>query len=72
MPQAEGTRSGFGAWLAQYAAKAKGGPVHMPEPANPGDAFVTWAGTFISIGLLEMVFNLMNGSIHWRGQVCIL
>ena len=43
----------------------------MPEPANPGDAFVTWVGTFISIGLLEVVFNLMNGSIRWRGDVSV-
>eukprot|EP00904_Undaria_pinnatifida_P002892 jgi/Undpi1/12603/HiC_scaffold_6.g02272.m1 len=59
---------GLGAWLVQYAAKAKGGPVHMPTRDNRADAFVTWAGTFISIGLVEMIFNLMNGSIRWRGE----
>lgn len=67
--KSDGLKGGPGAWFAQYFAKAKGGPVHMPEPANRGDAFVTWGGTFISIGLLESVFNLMNGDIHWRGQV---
>lgn len=68
-PQPDRVAGGLAEWLAQYAAKAWGGAVHMPEPGNPRDAFVTWGGTFAAIALAELVFNAMNGSLRWRGEV---
>lgn len=43
----------------------------MPEPARPRDAILTWVGAFVGIGVADMVFNIMNRSFAWRGQVGI-
>lgn len=61
---------GSKAWLGQYLAKAKGGPVNLPPRANPRDAFVTWFGTFVAIGSLELIYDSVNRSPRlWGAQV---
>lgn len=72
LPNKPGTRAGIREGISTYFVKAMGGPVHMPEPANPRDAFVTWGGTFLTIAVVELVFNTMNGSFGWRGQVLVI
>lgn len=68
VPNPDGARGRCREWLTQYVSKSSGGPVHMPPAMNTRDAFVTWAGVFLTIGILELFFNLVNGSMHWRGE----
>ena len=56
-------------WLMQYAAKARGGPVHMPEPNNPCDSFVTWAGVFLSLSFVQLIVAILNDNVYFHDQV---
>lgn len=41
----------------------------MPDPMQPRDALLSWLGAFVGIGVTDLVFNVINGSFEWRGQV---
>lgn len=45
--------------------------MHLPEQARPADAMLTWLGAFVGIGATGIVYNIMNGSFEWGGQVHI-
>lgn len=57
------------AWVHQYLAKAKGGPVNLPARASPRDGFFTWFGTFAAIGSLQLIYDRINQSSLWETQV---
>ncbi|CAN0358147.1 unnamed protein product [Ectocarpus sp. 12 AP-2014] len=57
------------AWVYQYLAKAKGGPVNLPARASPRDGFFTWLGTFAAIGSLQLIYDRINQSSLWETQV---
>ncbi|CAN0357582.1 unnamed protein product, partial [Ectocarpus sp. 8 AP-2014] len=56
------------AWVHQYLAKAKGGPVNLPARASPRDGFFTWFGTFAAIGSLQLIYDRINQSSLWETQ----
>lgn len=41
----------------------------MPDPTRPRDAVLSWLGAFMGIAGTDMIFNIINGSFEWRGQV---
>lgn len=56
-------------WLMQYAAKARGGPVHLPELNNPRDSLVTWAGVFLSLSFVQLIVAILNDNVRLHDQV---
>ncbi|CBN77429.1 HPP family protein [Ectocarpus siliculosus] len=60
------------AWVHQYLAKAKGGPVNLPARASPRDGFFTWFGTFAAIGSLQLIYDRINQSSLWETQMVVV